>query len=470
LHFQNLSFFILCAVAWLCYWRWPRLRLGVLAIANAVFYMAAGWANLLLFVLASAGTYWLGGRVAEPGARWALWAGIGLNVANLAFFKYAQFLSTSLHAALPLPMFDPAWATGILLPIGISFYTFQHISYLVDRRLKGLAPAASYTHFWVYIAFFGHSVAGPIMRGHEFLPQVAGAPAARPDPAEIRYGLAIFALGLSKKLLVADRIAAQVDLLFGRAGSLTFGEAWVAAVLFAFQIYFDFSAYSDMAVGIGHMFGFRLTQNFRTPYLSASPGEFWRRWHVTLSAWIRDYVYIPLGGSRAGLLKGTLAALVAMLVSGLWHGAAWTFVAWGAYHGGLLVGHRAWRAFRARLGWTAPDGKVYHAAAVAGFFALTCFGWVLFRASSFGDAAAMLGAMVDLGDVASLGQVKRWLALAAFLFALHIAESYVRQRETQLGAAWRLFPSPLRGVAYGGLALIWMITYASPHDFIYFKF
>jgi alginate O-acetyltransferase complex protein AlgI len=468
--FQNLNFLLLCGLAWLCYWRWPRLRLGVLAIANAVFYLAAGWANLLLFVVASAGTYWLGRRVSDPGAKWALWAGVGLNVANLAFFKYALFLSASLHAALPLPILDPGWAIHIVLPIGISFYTFQHISYLIDRRTRGLEPAPNYLHFWVYISFFGHSVAGPIMRGHEFLPQVAAASEARPAPEGIRYGLALFALGLSKKLLVADSLAAQVDLLFGRAGSLSFGEAWVAAVLFAFQIYFDFSAYSDMAVGIGHMFGFRLPQNFRTPYLSADPAEFWRRWHVTLSSWIRDYVYIPLGGSRSGMLKGTLAVLIAMLVSGLWHGAAWTFVAWGAYHGLLLVGHRAWRKLKGRLGWDVLDGKLYHMFAVAGFFVLTCLGWVLFRATSFADAAAMLRAMVDLGDIASLGQVKRWLALSAVLFALHVIEFQFRQRETQLGAWWRRFPSPIRGMAYGGMAFVWMIAYASPKDFLYFKF
>lgn len=435
--FQNISFFLLLAVTFALYWRFPASRLWVLAVANAVFYMAAGWENLLLFLGASAATFALGKVVTGPWGRAAMWAGIALNLANLAFFKYAGFLTGSLHAVWPVPFLDPKLVTGLLLPIGISFYTFQHISYLVDRRMKALPEATNYLHFWVYISFFGHSIAGPIMRGAEFFPQIAETAVKRLDRAELRYGVYLFTLGLIKKVAIADQIAPHADAYFKNLGGLSFGEAWVAALLFAFQIYYDFSAYSDMAVGVGHMFGYRLNVNFKTPYVAANASEFWARWHITLSSWIRDYVYIPLGGNRVGLAHQQGNLLVAMLASGLWHGAAWTFVCWGAFHGLLQVGQRALQALKARLGWGFFGSRAYRLFAIASFFLLTTYAWVLFRAPDLGQALTMMRTMLNVTQLATLWQVKGFLALALGLYALHVLEYWAREREAAIGAAWR---------------------------------
>jgi alginate O-acetyltransferase complex protein AlgI len=469
--FQNLSFFVLCAVTFALYWRVPKARLWVLAAANAVFYVAAGWENLCLFLGASALTYALGQHVTGPRGKLVMWAGIVLNVANLAFFKYAGFAATNLHALWPVPLLDPRVVSGLLLPIGISFYTFQHISYLVDRRVKALPSAPNYLHFWVYISFFGHSVAGPIMRGAEFFPQIADTIHKRLDGAELRYGLYLFGLGLFKKIAIADHLAPHVDAFFANPGGLSFGEAWAAAFLFAFRIYYDFSAYSDMAVGIGHMFGYKLAVNFRTPYVAANASEFWSRWHVTLSSWIRDYVYIPLGGNRVGVVHQQANLMLAMLASGLWHGAAWTFVLWGAFHGALQVGQRVLKGVKARLGWAVFGGRAYRAVAIVGFFVLTTYGWVLFRATSLPDALTMMRTMLDVTNVGSVLAVKGVYLTILGLYGLHWAEWAVREREAELGAWWQArVPAIAQGAAYAAVVLWLMVVHSGGQDFIYFKF
>ena len=392
--FQTLGFFVFLAFVCPLYWALPRLRLWVLALANALFYLAAGWANLGLFLVASALTYALGRRVTGPGGKAWLALGIALNLANLMYFKYAGFVASMLP-------FDAPWLRDVLLPIGISFYTFQHISYMVDRRLRGLPSAPNYLHFWVYISFFGHSIAGPIMRGHELFPQLAGVGAQRHDAGQLRHGLGLFALGMVKKVAIATPLAAVVDMYFASPGLLSTGEAWVAAVLFAFQIYYDFSAYSDMAVGIGLMFGLVLTQNFLTPYVAESPAAFWQRWHITLSHWIRDYVYIPLGGNRGSSARARLNLFLALVLSGLWHGANWTFLAWGAYHGSWLVIERtqAW----GRLARALPKFV-----ALPLTFVLVMFGWVLFRAESLANAAHYFGRLLSWHPLDSPDALYSW--------------------------------------------------------------
>ncbi|MDB5096320.1 MAG: hypothetical protein JWM80_741 [Cyanobacteria bacterium RYN_339] len=462
--FQSAVFVWFLVLTLAAYWTFPRARLPLLAVANATFYVAAGWQNLSLFLAASLATYGIGRHVDGPRGRAWVALGITANVANLAWFKYAGFLASNLPAWLPWGGLVP-----VLLPIGISFYTFQHISYLVDRRQRGLPNAPNYLHFWVYIAFFGHSIAGPIMRGHEFFPQIAATPALRFDAERARVGLELFLLGLAKKLLVADQVVSLVDGLFGRVWTLGAQDAWLAATLFAFQIYYDFSAYSDMAVGIGHMFGFTLTQNFRTPYVAAGPGEFWQRWHITLSAWIRDYVYIPLGGNRAGVARGQLNLFIAMLASGLWHGANWTFVLWGAYHGALLLGQRGWRGLLGRLGWR-PAGRAYHLLAVGAFFLLTVIGWVPFRAPGLEEALWMLGSMAGFHGA---GNPVGWRlgALVAGLMLLHLGEYALRERLAGFRALWRTRPPAVAlGTAYALAACCLMGASDGVKAFIYFRF
>jgi alginate O-acetyltransferase complex protein AlgI len=467
--FQTLSFFLLLTLACSVYWALPRLRLWILALANAVFYLVAGWANLGLFLAASWLTYVIGGRVTgRQGKAW-LALGIALNIANLAWFKYAGFAANVLQGWFP--WVDPGWVKTVLLPIGISFYTFQHISYLVDRRLKDLPAAPNYLHFWVYISFFGHSIAGPIMRGDELFPQIARATSFEWDGPRWRLGLGLFLLGLFKKVAIATPLAAVVDWRFETPTALTMGEAWVAAALFAFQIYYDFSAYSDMAVGIGHMFGLTLTQNFRTPYVSAGASEFWQRWHVTLSAWIRDYVYIPLGGKRASPSRVRLNLFLAMLISGLWHGANWTFVAWGAYHGVLLLAQRAWWTLKTRLAWSVFASATYRTVATGTFFVLVTLGWVFFRCHDVGDALAMIVTMCRLDQLATFVSVKKLLLLVIGLYGLHWLEYLARRDEAAIGRWWVVrVPVTLQGLAYAAFMLYFLAGYDITQAFIYFRF
>jgi alginate O-acetyltransferase complex protein AlgI len=256
-------------------------------------------------------------------------------------------------------------------------------------------------------------------------------------------------------------------LYFDAPYALTLGEAWAAALCFSFQIYYDFSAYSDMAVGIGLLFGYELRRNFLTPYVAADPAEFWRRWHVTLSEWIRDYVYIPLGGNRGRYLSASTTLMIAMLASGLWHGANATFVLWGAWHGLLLVGHRVWRA---RPG-AQPAGTIRRNLSRVGLFGLVTLGWVLFRAPDVDAAAAMLLTMLDPAGLGTLASVKKLLALAAGLYALHALEAWVRTDEVGWGRWWiGRTPWPLQGLAYAAIALALMATYPAAQAFIYFRF
>jgi alginate O-acetyltransferase complex protein AlgI len=467
--FQNFSFIFFCLVVFALYWRFPKTRLWVLACANALFYAAAGWQNLLLFVGASLATFLLGKQVTAEKGKWAMVLGIVLNIANLFAFKYIGFAATGIMGLIP--GLDLTSFVSVMLPIGISFYTFQHISYLVDRRLKALPEAPNYLHFWVYIAFFGHSIAGPIMRGHEFFPQIAETTQKTLDTRQHKFGLALFIFGLTKKLLIADQVAVHVNAYFGSPATLSFAEAWVAAFLFAFQIYYDFSAYSDMAVGIGLLFGYQLVQNFRTPYLSANASEFWTRWHVTLSSWIRDYVYIPLGGNRAGFARAQLNLFLAMLASGLWHGANWTFIFWGAYHGLLLLGQRFLGKGKAALGWSFFESRAYHGLSVVGFFLLVTFGWVLFRAASMEDAVLVMTAMTRLTDVATLLTMKGMVLLCAGLFGLHLVERIAREHAGALGTFWeRRVPVVFQGAAYAALVVGLVLSSHGAQDFIYFKF
>lgn len=468
--FQTVSFLLFCVITFAAYWRLRPGRIGVLAIANGLFYLVAGWPNLVLFVAASYATYRIGRHVAGVRGKPLLVLGIVLNLCNLCFFKYAAFLGSTISPWLAWPWLAPAFLHQILLPIGISFYTFQNVSYLVDRRTKELAAAPSYLHYWVYIAFFGHSIAGPIMRGHEFLPQVERASASRFDGAQFQYGLYLFLLGLLKKVVVADALAPTVNHFFGRAATLNFGEAWTAALLFGFQIYFDFSAYSDMAVGIGKFFGFELSVNFRTPYLAANGGEFWSRWHITLSQWIRDYVYIPLGGNQCHSGRQQLNLMLAMLASGLWHGAAWTYVFWGGYHGLLLIGQRQLGQLKTALGWRFFQSRAYHVCAVASFFMLSTGGWVLFRAQSLDDAINMGAAMANVGALTTAWAERGWLFLAAGLFFLHWAEFQLRRDEQGLAQRCRELPVVVQGLAYASLILLVMLSVHGANDFIYFKF
>ncbi len=469
--FHSPEFILLSAITLLLFWRLPRTRTPILAVANILFYAASGWPYLLLFLAIASLTYWFSVLI-HRGVRpkLLLWIGVGGSLLNLAIFKYTAFAVTNLERLLHLGL-DPK-LFQLLLPVGISFYTFQLVAYLVDVYRGDLKPARSLIEFWVFIAFFAQLIAGPIMRGKDFLPQIAEHDGHRFQFERFKYGIFLFLIGLSKKVILSDTIGPLADKFFNQGAAVGGLEAWIGAYLFAFQIYFDFSAYSDMAVGIGHMFGYQLTDNFKTPYLSGNPAEFWRRWHITLSRWIRDYVYIPLGGSRHGEFRAMAAIVVAMTLSGFWHGAAWTFIAWGIFHGLLSAFHRLWtRQVAERVKLPVP-AWVTRWLSIFLMFQATTIGWVFFRANGMTVALTMVKRMLTLSDLHLTRTNLTYLVLVAALFLLHLAEFWFRTRQRALYETWRRWlPGPVRALAYT-LAVVLAVVMASTKQmtFIYFRF
>lgn len=367
-----------------------KLRSAWILAGSWLFY---GWWRLdilLLLVGASLGAGLLGRRIAHartPRMR-RIWTRVGVvaALALLGFFKYFNFFLDSLSGLARLlvgPAARPGFGAGVpevLLPVGISFFTFQIISYLIDVSRRTVPAARSLVDVSAYVSLFPQLVAGPIVRYSEISDQLRERSIGLGDISE---GIRRFGLGLVRKVLIADAVAPVADAVYGlpAPGFLT---AWLGLTAYSLQIYFDFSAYSDMAIGLGRIMGFRFPENFRQPYHSRSIQEFWRRWHMTLSAWLRDYLYIPLGGSRLSERRTLINLMTVMLLGGLWHGAAWTFVLWGLWHGSLLI------AERLLAPRSLPGGRVTVLLAVM-------LGWVFFRAASFAEAGQLLAGLVGAG-------------------------------------------------------------------------
>lgn len=384
-----------------------RARLWALTLCSFAFY---GWWDLrfLPLLVAAITLNWALGRwyLSHGRSRGLIVVGIVAHLLLIGFFKYANFFADALAAVSGAE--HQRWS--IVLPLAISFFTFQQISYLVDLK-RGVAPAYDWLEYTAYIVFFPHLIAGPIVRHNELIGQFAAHPHRSGALETAARGLVLFVLGLVKKVFFADELAPVADPVFASALAGTVPatlDAWLGAFAYTLQLYFDFSAYSDMAIGLGALFGLRLPLNFDRPYRATSIREFWRRWHMSLSRFFRDYLYIPLGGNRQGFVATSLVVLFTMTLCGLWHGAGWTFIAWGALHGAAIVGSRAWGYTRvpvpAALGWLLTMGFVI-------------VGWVLFRAETFAAAAAVLAGMAGQGVAA--GNAEGWVLVAiGALFAL----------------------------------------------------
>lgn len=467
--FHSPEFVVLMLLTLAIYVMAPKVRIPLLAVANLFFYGVSGWQYLLLFMGVLALTHLSALRVHGPHGKVWLWFGVLVNLANLFTFKYTAFVVSNLDRLWHLGL-DPArWQ--LVLPVGISFYTFHLIAYLVDVYRKEIPPARSLVECWVFTAFFGQLIAGPIMRGAQFLPQIQQVAQKKLRWEEFRYGAFLFLLGMAKKVLLSDLISPKVENFFTNWHGLTGLDAWVAGWLFAFQIYFDFSAYSEMALGIGHMFGFELMTNFRTPYLAHNPSEFWRRWHISLSTWIRDYLYIPLGGSRRGEMRTYFNLIAAMAISGLWHGAAWTFVIWGLYHGVLQALHKLWsKLVVKRLNWQ-PRGWVVRWAAVFLMFQATTIGWIFFRAGTLQTALTLVQRMFTPTALRLTPLATRYLPVIAVLALLHVAEFWLREKEASLGTLWAKITSPLRAAVLAVVVVVLIVMTATEQSsFIYFQF
>ena len=367
-----------------------------LALASLVFYSVSNWQFVLLLLASVAFNYGIGlllisGRL-RPLPRFAvLTIGVAGDLLVLGYFKYAGFLAANLNA-----IFSTGFTVNILLPVGISFYTFTQIAFLVDAY-RGKVARYRLPDYVLFVTYFPHLIAGPILHHKDMIPQFERAAAKRPDAHMILCGLIIFAIGLFKKTCLADGIQPLVTLAFG-PNAPSFDQAWIGALAYTFQLYFDFSGYSDMAIGISLMFGIFLPLNFNSPYKAMSIIDFWRRWHMTLSQFLRDYLYIPLGGNRRGRILRYANLMITMVLGGLWHGAAWTFVAWGALHGAYLCINHAWNNYGPAV---APRfARLANIAAFIVTFLSVVVAWVFFRADSMSSAIYVLSKMADPTQIA----------------------------------------------------------------------
>lgn len=373
-----------------------EVTLGVLVLASLFFY---GWWNpafLPLLVISVIVNYFFGLALGRWRTRMILTISIVFNLALIAYFKYAEFLVSSFNDLLSMTVqIDP-----IALPLAISFFTFQQIAYQVDV-FRNKVKDRSFLRYSLFVTFFPQLIAGPIVHHQEIIPQMIGRARRTLTWENLIVGGMIFFIGLYKKVIIADGFAPFADSLFDNAlQAPTLLEAWGGTLAYTLQLYFDFSGYSDMAIGLARMFGVRLPVNFNSPYKARSIIEFWQNWHITLSRFLRDYLYIPLGGNRRGGSRRYLNVMITMLLGGLWHGAGWTFVAWGALHGAFLAINHLWRHMSGYTPETAKAApRIQKFAGWALTFIAVTSGWVLFRAESWGDAVAIYQAMIGINGV-----------------------------------------------------------------------
>lgn len=476
--FNSLTFLLFLPIVFAAYWslrgslRWQNI---LVVVASYVFYGWWDWRFLLLIAFTTACSYASGLLIAGSDSRrrkkfW-MWLNIAINLGILAIFKYFDFFAANFAALLnSVGITVDGITLGLVLPVGISFYTFQALSYSIDVYREKIKPTHDPVSFFAFISFFPQLVAGPIERAVNILPQFEHKRTF--DYAMAVSGLRLMLWGFFKKTVVADNLGPYVDSVFANyetAGSLTLIGA---ALMFTIQIYCDFSGYSDIGIGTGRLFGIQLMRNFNLPYFSRSIGEFWRRWHISLTSWFRDYVYIPLGGSRVRSQKIARNTLVVFLVSGLWHGAAWTFVAWGAYHAvmfipGIIRGkkdmfknstvaeNRRWPSF-------------YESLLMGRTFLLVAIGWILFRSDSLSDAWTYICHMFTRWNVHTPVEGKDsfiWIAI------LLVAEWFSRHKESPLSfeghglmryriARWTVY----------WLIVVCIILFYRLQSFIYFQF
>jgi alginate O-acetyltransferase complex protein AlgI len=450
--FNSPGFFLLLALTFPVYYfrvreRWQH---AVLFIASFAFYWFAGVRDLLILLATIAGNHALA-SLRPSRARVAL--AVTANLGVLAFFKYRWFI-----AGMFAPQNVGTLASAVI-PLGISFYVFQLIAYQVELHRGTIQREESFARLLLYVLFFPHHQAGPIMRPGTFLPQFRGVKPR--DPALVARGITWILYGLIQKV-IADRIGEQVDVLFAHHPTDA-ATAWLQVLGFSAQIYGDFAGYSNMAVGLGLLFGYELDRNFNQPYLAVDPSAFWERWHITLSAWLRDYLYIPLGGNRRGKLRTYGNLMSTMILGGLWHGASWNFVVWGTLHGVLLCVFRWLRPARwsKALSWT-----------VCQFGVVLC--WVPFRAASFRDTIGIWRAMFGSGT--SAGTAAQWSAVAAAVIAFfavhHLEEAMLASsaRRERARALWLRLPGLLRGGLAATVLLACLGLLREETTFIYFRF
>ena len=472
--FCTSQFALFFFVVFVAYWALPWQRGRVLILLAASFYFYACWNRWLavLLCVSALGDYLVAlGMEATPNPRarkLLLVVSLVANIGLLCYFKYANFFLRSLEEAIGVSGSSASLPVlSVIVPVGISFYTFEAINYTVDVYRGKARATRDLSHFMLFILFFPHLVAGPIVRARAFLPLVARR--KRWSWLRAHAGVLLVLLGVVKKLVVADRMALYVDPVFADPATVGTVALWLASVAYALQVYCDFSGYSDMALGMAHLLGYHLAPNFDMPFLSANVSELWRRWHMSLSSWIRDYLFIPLGGSRGTRLQTYRNILITFTLCGLWHGAGWNYVLWGFLNGVLLVIHAAfvsWCARRPRLeavlgnGWGIP-------LRVALTFAAFCTTLAIFRSQSLADAATAIRHM--LIPTAGAGLTLQTSGLFLTFAAVALAHGLGRAKLPERLLAWT--PAPVRGLAFGALlSLALILAPGASKAFIYFQF
>ena len=479
--FNSFTFMIFLPVVFLLYWfvfkrlSWQNL---LILVASYVFYGWWDWRFLILIVITSASSFLSGLLIKRyegqrPVQKAVSAANIVLNLGILAVFKYFNFFVDSFASMLSVFGVTADWPTmHIILPVGISFYTFQALSYSIDVYARRIEPTRDPIAFFSFISFFPQLVAGPIERATNLLPQMQRERSF--DYATAVDGLRQMLWGFFKKLIIADGCAEVVNKLWDGIDDATGLMLLIASLLFTFQIYADFSGYSDIAIGCAKLFGFRLTTNFKVPYFSRNVREFWRRWHVTLMNWFTQYVYFPLGGSRRGRARTILNTLVVFALSGLWHGADWTFVLWGLYHALLfiplvLLGASKYKDTVAH-GKLLPSSREFLSMLVT--FLLVNFGWVLFRAPDFASFAAFTSRLFSSSLFSLHGLTMQMARMLLWCAALLLVEWFQREREHVLQIdGYRIFSTQVSRLLLYALLVCLIFYFAGQvQTFIYFQF
>jgi alginate O-acetyltransferase complex protein AlgI len=472
--FCSQTYLLFFTIVFIAHWSMPWHRLRVWLLLAASFYFYASWNKWLagIICLSTLMDYLVArgmDATSVPHRRKLLLAlSLAGNLGLLFYFKYANFFLTSLGQTLhAVGAGASVPVLNVIVPIGISFYTFEAINYTVDVFRRRVPAERNLGHFMLFITFFPHLVAGPIVRARDFLPQIRRR--KHWNWARMEHGVQLFLMGLFKKLAIADRMALYVDPVFKDPEKFGSAAVWVAVLAYALQIYCDFSGYTDMALGSAHLLGYKLGRNFNMPYLASNISEFWRRWHISLSTWLRDYLFIPIGGSRGTRWQTCRNLLITMTLGGLWHGANWTFVFWGILHGVFLIGHRGIQSVCKRF--TVMDCLLQTLPGVVAGTALTflcvSIGWVFFRATSFSTAAKILHRLLvnHAGSPAPMQIQGLWYTVAVVVFCHSLAHSGFWKR-----IAIRL-PAPVLGLGYAtALALSLLLAPDTGKAFIYFQF
>ena len=474
--FNSVEFlFLFLPIVLIVYYLLPHKQQNTfLVLASCFFYASWDWRFLLPLLCTTGLDYWIAGKLEashkaggpEAERKRLVWISVVSNLSLLGFFKYCNFFIESTSAALTALGFDVSIHTlNIVLPVAISFYTFQALSYTIDVYRGELHPSGTFWDFFLGVLYFPHLVAGPIQRASSLLPQVLQP--RQTTRQQWEDGLHLIMWGFFKKVFLADNLAPIADQVFAKPDP-TGGEVLVGVLAFTFQIYGDFSGYTDIARGIAKIMGFEFTLNFNLPYFATNPSDFWRRWHISLSQWLRDYLYKSLGGNRNGTFLTYRNLMITMVLGGLWHGAAWNFVLWGFYHGSLLCIHRYVSPSLDRLERALPLPRpVWLTLHLACMFAMTCYGWLLFRATSLDQVTGMSQALLQ--PLAGL-DVEALKTIGLYALPLIVVQ-WVQWRSGELQfMRLPIIPGWLKPALYAGMFYAAVFMGGTPQSFVYFQF